>query len=103
MLLNRLLRPAVSCLFGHLPFKFLKGAANIIALGLLFIEFILEFKRHLVVAVLCFLQLDSSLVNLRKNVEILVFIHRSFVSFVDEDVVFISNLLDFGLHHFVVV
>jgi hypothetical protein len=41
--------------------------------------------------------------HLGQNVKIFVLIHRSFISFVDEDVVFVSDFFDFRLHHSVVI
>lgn len=103
MLFYRLLRSAVSGLFCDLPLEFLESTADIVAFGLFLVEFVLKLEWHFIVAILCFLQLDSCLVHLCQNVEILVLIHRSLVGLVDEDVIFVSNLFNFGLHHPIVI
>lgn len=94
MLLNGELGATVGCLLGHFPLEFLESCANVIALGLLLGEFVLEFKRHFVITVLGLLKLNPGLVNLSEDIEIFVFVHGCLIRFVDEDAIFISNLFD---------
>lgn len=103
LLLDRLLRSTIGCLFSDFPLKLLKGSSNIITFRLLLIEFVLKLERHLIVSILSLLQLNSSLMDLGKNVEVFVFIHGCLVSLIDEYVIFVSHLFDFGLHHAVMI
>ena len=103
ILFNGLFRSAIGGFLSNFSFQFLESTPNIVAFGLLFSQFILELERHFVVAVLGLLKLDSSLMNLSQNVEIFMLIHGCFVGFVDENMIFVSDFFDFGLHHSVVV
>ena len=70
---------------------------------MLFIQFILKFKRHLVISILSLLQLHSSLMNLCKDIKIFMLVHWSLVCLVYVDVVFLSHFFYLGLHHSIVV
>ena len=98
-----LFRSTIGCFLCNLSFELLESTSDVIALRLFLSEFILKFERHFIVSVLCFLKFDSGLVNLSQNVEILVFIHGSFISFIDEDMIFLSHFFYFWLHHSVVI
>lgn len=103
LLFNRLFWTTVCCLLSYLSFKFLECSPNIIAFRLLLVEFILKLKRHFVVSILSLLQLYSSLMHLSKNIKVLMFVHRCFVSLINKYVIFISHFFDFCLHHSVMI
>lgn len=103
MLLNREFRSTVGGFLCYFPFELLKSSTNVVAFRLLLCQFILKLKRHLVVSILSFLELHPGLMDLCQDIEVLMFIHRCFIGLVDKDVVLVSDLFDFGLHHAVVV
>jgi hypothetical protein len=63
------------CILGDASFQFLELLLNLMALGLLFIQFGLKFRCHFVVPVLCLFQVEPDLMNVGEGVEVLVLVH----------------------------
>ena len=59
----------------HTSLELFELSFNFGALGLLFVQLCLQFRGHLVVPVLCFLEIDTHLMDICKCVKILVLVH----------------------------
>lgn len=97
--LDRLIRPAVGGLPGHFSLQVLESRSDLVAFGLFLVQLVLQLYRHPVVSVLGLLQLDSRLVHLCQDVQILVLIHRGLPCLVQQHVVLLSQLLYLTLEH----
>lgn len=67
---------------GYATLQFFKLLLDFMAFSLLFIQFSLKFRGHLIVSILSFLQVETHLVHISKSVEIFMFIHRNIRLFI---------------------
>ena len=91
LLRNLLTSSRVHSILCHTSLKLLELLLNLVTFGLFLIKFGLEFRGHLVVSILGFLQVDSDLMDICKGVQILMLVHLDLGVFV--------VLLEVGVHH----
>ena len=72
---NLLTRSGEHSILRHTSLQLLELLFDLMALGLLLVQFGLQLRSHLVVPVLGFLKVDSDLMHISQGVEVLVLVH----------------------------
>lgn len=75
LLWNLLSGSAEDGILSHTSLQLLELLFNLVTLGLFLIQFSLKLRRHFVVTILSFFQIDSDLMDVCKSVEIFVLVH----------------------------